>query len=121
MSFGGWDYADDLGDYVSAALDLDEVVEADAEAGDLVGVVEGGAGDGGAADEDGREHGDGSYFSGAADLELHALQLRDGGARGELVGDGPARGAARESEAALLGCGCLLYTSDAADEEDSVD
>ena len=96
------DDGDDLGDDVAAALDLDEVADADAEARDLVGVVQRGAGDGGASDEHGSEDGDGSHLAGAADLEVHAFEARDGGARGELVGDGPARGAAGEAEAALL-------------------
>ncbi len=97
-----FDDGDDLGDDVAAALDLDEVADADAEAGDLVGVVQGGAGDGGAADEDRHERGDGGDLAGAADLEVDAFEPGDAGARGELVGDGPARGLAGEAEAALL-------------------
>jgi hypothetical protein len=108
------DDGDDLGDDVAAALDLDEVADADAEAGDLVGVVQGGAGDGGAADEDGRERGDGGDLAGAADLEEDAFELGDAGARGELVGDGPARGLAGEAEAALLRGG-VDFDDDAVD------
>jgi hypothetical protein len=48
-----FDDAGDLGDDVAAAFDGDEVADADAETGDFVGVMERGAGDGGAADEDG--------------------------------------------------------------------
>ena len=59
----------DLGDDVAAALDGNEVADADAETADLVGVVKCGAGDGDAADVDGSERGDGSDFAGAADLE----------------------------------------------------
>ena len=48
-----FDDGDDLGDDVAAAFHLDEVADANAEAGDLVGVVQGCAGDGGATDEHG--------------------------------------------------------------------
>ena len=43
-----------------------------------------------------------------------SFELRDAGARGELVGDGPARGLAGEAEAALLGDGVDL-------DDDAVD
>ena len=102
---GVFDDGNDLGDDVATALDLDEVADADAEAGDLVGVVEGGARDGGAADRHRSERGDGRDLAGAADLEEDIFEAGDGGARGELVGDGPARGLAGEAEAALLGGG----------------
>ena len=108
------DDGDDLGDDVAAALDLDEVADADGEARDLVGVVQRSAGDGGASDEHRSEDGDGCHLSGAADLEVHAFEARDGGARGELVGDGPARGAAGEAEAALLRGG-VHFDHDAVD------
>ena len=109
-----FDHGDDFGDDVAAALDLHEVADADAEAGDLVGVVQRGAGDGGAADEDRRERGDRRHLAGAADLEEHAFELRNAGARGEFVGDGPARRFAGEAEAALLRGGVHL-------DDDAVD
>jgi len=80
---------------VSSALDLDEVVDADGEAGDLIGVVQGGAGDGGATDEDGCEHGDGSYLSGGPTWKSTRSSCVMAGAGGELVCDGPARGHGR--------------------------
>ena len=49
---------DDFGNHVAAALDLDPVAELEAEALDEVGVVQRGAADGGAADEDRRQLGD---------------------------------------------------------------
>ena len=49
----------DFGDDVPAAFDRDEVADLYAEAFDLIGVVECGARDGCAADEDGSECGDG--------------------------------------------------------------
>ncbi len=104
----------DLGDDIAAALDGDEVANLDAEAFDLVGVVERGAGDGGAADEDGSECGDGCDLAGAADLEEDVFEFGDAGAGGEFVGDGPARGFAGEAEAALLRDGVDL-------EDDAVD
>ncbi len=93
----------DFGDDVAAALDGDEIADADAEAGDLVGIVERGAGDGDAADGHGGECGDGGELAGAAHLEEDIEQLGDGTAGGEFVGDGPAGRFAGEAEAALLG------------------
>ncbi len=113
MLCGGGD-AGDLGDDVAAALDGDVVADADAEAGDLVGVVEGGAADGGAADGDGDEVGDGGELAGAADLEEDALELGDGGAGGKFIGDGPPGGFAGEAETALEGDGVEL-------DDDAVD
>src|SRR6201999_4514752 len=104
----------DFGNDVAATLDGDEVADLHAEAFDLVGVVERGAGDGGAADEDGSECSDGCDLAGAADLEEHVFELGDAGARGELVGDGPAWSFAGEAEAALLRDGVDL-------EDDAVD
>ena len=104
----------DFGDDVAAALDRDEVADADAEARDFVGVVQRGAGDGGAADEDRGERGDGRDLAGAADLEEDVFELGDAGARGKFVGDGPARGFAGEAEAALLRGGVDL-------DDDAVD
>ena len=76
--------------------------------------MECGARDGGAADEDGSECGDGRDLAGAADLEEDVFEFGDAGARGELVGDGPARRFAGEAEAALLRDGVDL-------EDDAVD
>ena len=98
---GVFDDLDDFGDDVAAALDFDVVADEEAEALDLVGVVEGGAGDGGAADGDRRERGDGGELAGAADLGADVFDLGDAAARGEFEGDGPARGAAGVAEAAL--------------------
>ena len=109
-----FDDLDDLGDDVAAALDGDEVADADAETGDLIGVMQRSAGDRGAADEDGLELGDGCDLAGAPGLEGDAEELRDAGAGGELVRNGPARGFAGEAEAALLGGGVGL-------DDDAVD
>src|SRR6185437_2088986 len=103
-----------LRDNVAASLDGDEVANPYTEAFDLVGVVERGACDGGAADEDGNECGHGRDLAGAADLEENVFKLRDAGTRGELVGDGPAWSLAGEAEAALLCNGVDL-------ENDTVD
>ncbi len=96
-----FDDLDDFGDDVAAALDLDVVADEQAEALDFVGVVEGGAADGGSADEDGGEHGDGGELAGASDLNPDVFDLCDAGAGGEFVGDGPAGSLAGVSEAAL--------------------
>ena len=96
-----FDDFDDFGDDVAAALDLDVVADEQAEALDFVGVVEGGAADGGSSDEDRGEHGDGGELAGASDLNLDVFDFGDAGAGGEFVGDGPAGGFAGVSEAAL--------------------
>ena len=111
---GVFDDFDDFGDDVAAALDFDVVADEEAEALDLVGVVESGAGDGGAADGDGCEDGDRGELAGAADLGADVFDLGDAAARGELEGDGPARGAAGVAEAALHGGGVDL-------DDDAVD
>ncbi len=72
---------------------------------DEVGVVERGAADGGAADEDWRQFGYGGELAGAAHLHGDGEDLGDAGFGGELVGDGPARGAAGVAEALLGGVG----------------
>ncbi len=95
------DDLDDLGDDVAAALDLDVVADEQAEALDFVGVVQGGAADGGAADEDRGEHGNRCQLAGASDLNFDVFDFGDAGAGGEFVGDGPAGSLAGVSEAAL--------------------
>ena len=96
-----FDYAGDLGDYVAAALDGDEVADADAEAGYFVGIVEGGAGDGGASNGNRGEDGDRGELTGAADLDSDVFDLSDAGAGGELECDSPAGGSTGIAEAAL--------------------
>ena len=76
--------------------------------------MECGAGDGGAADEDGLELGDGGDLARASSLEGDAEKLRDACAGGELVGDGPAGSFAGEADAALL-CGGVGLDDDAVD------
>src|SRR4051812_27008546 len=65
---------EDLGDDVAGALDADAVAGADAETRDLVGIVEGGVGDGDAADADRGEAGDGGQLAGAADLDVDRFE-----------------------------------------------
>ena len=84
------------------------IPNADAEAGDLVCVVQRGTGDGGAADEDWRERGYRRYLACTPDLEENVFELGDSGAGGKLVGNGPAGRFAGEAEAALLRGGVYL-------------
>jgi hypothetical protein len=92
---------DDVGDDVAGALYADPAAGADAEAGNFVGVEEADVGDGDAADDDRDEHGERRELAGAAYGDLDLADLGDGGAGGEFVGDGPARGAAGVAEAKL--------------------
>jgi hypothetical protein len=71
------------------------------KARDLVGIVQGGVGDGDAADEHRLELGHRGHGAGAADLELDVLQRRHLLLGRELVGGGPAQGAGHKTE--LLG------------------
>ena len=87
--------AGDFGDDIAAAFDCDGIADAHAEPADFIWIVQRGSLDGGAADEDGLQDGDGRDFAGAAYSELDCKQLRGGGTGGELVGDGPAGGPCR--------------------------
>src|SRR5690606_7503667 len=91
------------GDDFTGFLDEHGGADADVFFRDLVLVVQGGAGDGGAGDEDWRELGDGGEHAGAADLDGDGVE---GGfllLGEELVGGGPARGARGEAEFFALG------------------
>ena len=100
---GVFDDLDDFGNDVAAALYLDGVADLEAEALDEVCVVKGGAADGGATDEDWGEFGHGRELAGAAYLHGDVADHRDARLGGELVGDGPARGAAGVAQALLRG------------------
>ena len=92
---------DDLRDHVAGALQHDGVADTDVLAGDLVLVVQRGAGDQHAADVDWFEFGDRGQRAGAADLDADVAQHRGGLFGRELPGDRPARRAADEAEPAL--------------------
>ena len=105
----GWDRGiriddlDDGGDDLARFFDEDFRADVDAFFGDLVLVVEGGTGNGGAGDENGIELGDGGQDAGAADLDG---DIAEGGfllLGEELVGGGPARGAGGGTELLALG------------------
>ena len=95
--------ARDLGDDFAALLHVHPVAHADVQQGHLVGVVEGGALDDGAAELHRREVGDGGHGAGAADLIVDAEQLRAGLFGLEFIGDRPARRLGRVAEHALAG------------------
>ena len=88
---GGND-VDDGGNDLSGFFDDDGVADADVFAADFFFVVEGGAGDGGASEEDGVEFGDGGEGSGAADLDGDGAEEGLGLFVGVFVGDGEAGG-----------------------------
>ena len=105
---GVFDDLDHFRNHVAAALDADPVADQQAEALDEVGIVQGGAADGGAADEDGRQLGDGRELAGAAHLHGDGVDLSDARFGCELVCNGPAGGAAGVAEAKLRGVGVDL-------------
>ena len=94
--------ADHFGNDVAGAFDHHLVADLQAEALDLILVVERGAGDGDAADLHGFEVGDRGQGSGAAHLDLNGFHRGGGLSRGVLVGDGPAGSFGGEAELALL-------------------
>jgi len=81
---------DDFRDDVATALDFDVIADEEAEALDLVGIVEGGAGDGGATDGDGGEDRDGRELARAADLGADVFDLGDAARAVNLKANGPA-------------------------------
>ena len=81
----------------------DGVAGANVLAGDLVFIVQRGAGDGHAADGDGCQPRDGGQCAGAADLDVDRLQHCCGLFGGEFPRDRPAGCAAGGAQAALQG------------------
>jgi len=95
MSFGVG-LRDILGMTVASAFYLHEVSDANAER-IISSALSGCAGDGGAADEDGSEHGDRGIFR-CGRLGVNAFQARDGGER-RTVAMAQRGGLAGEAEA----------------------
>jgi hypothetical protein len=62
-------YGNDGGDHFARFFDPDKISDADVFAGDFLKVVEGGAGDGGAAQENGSEFRHGGDHASSPDLE----------------------------------------------------
>ncbi len=94
-------HLDDLRDHVAGPLDHHGVTEADVQAGDLVGVVQGGVGHRDAADRHWLEPRHRRDRPGAADLQVDGFQDRAGPLGRKLAGDGPARRARHETQPAL--------------------
>ena len=94
--------AEHLRDDLAGLLDADGVAFADILAGDLIGVVQGRAGDGRAGEQDRVELGDGRDGSGAADLHADLAEDGLGLVRRELERHGPVRELARRAGAALV-------------------
>ena len=102
------DDADDFGDDVAAALDEHAVADLEFEAGDLVFVVERGAGDGNAADEYRLQPGPGSDRAGAPNLHVDVFDDGFGLFGGGFVSDSPTRGFGGGAQTALQGGGIDL-------------
>ena len=96
-------HARDLGNDLAALLDVDHVAGPDVEQRHLFGVVERRAPHGGAGEQHRREVGDRCHGPRASDLEVDALEPREGLLGLELVGYGPARRLGRESQLAAQG------------------
>ena len=94
---------EDLGDDLTGLLDADRIALADVLAGDLSGVVQRGAGHGGAGEEHGLELGHGGDRAGPADLHRDRAQHGIGAVRRELEGHGPVRELARPASLLLIG------------------
>ena len=92
-----------FGDHVSPALDHDPVTDLHAQSLDLILVMQGGAGDGGAADENRCERGYRRELSGAAHLHQDVLNPGNAGARRVFIGNRPARRFAGEAQLVLNG------------------
>ena len=93
-AFGG-DDLDDGGDDFSGLLNDDGVTNADVLTVDLILVVQGGAGDGGAGDKHGLELGNGGEYASAAHLDGDVTQSASLFARGETCRRRPTWGAWR--------------------------
>ena len=93
---------EDGGDDLSCFFDVNEISHADVFAGDLLEVMQGGARNGGTAEEDGIEFGDGGNNPAAANLKGDGVEAGFGLFGGVFVSDGPARGFFGGEENALL-------------------
>ncbi len=108
---------DDLHDFrnhVAAALDFDPVADLDAKLVDEIHVVQGRARDHGATNWHRLEPRDRGELSRPTDLRNYVFDLGDCAVCRELVGDGPARGFAGESQL-LLERGAVDFYHDAVD------
>ncbi len=103
------DRADDLRDHVPGLAQDDGVADQHALAFDLVGVVQGGQGDGGAGDPDRLQAAERGDPPRAAHVDLDAQQPGGDLLGRVLVGHRPARGLRRGAEAALQAEGVDLH------------
>ena len=92
----------DGGDDFSCFFDVNEISHTDIFAGDLFKVVQGGAGNGGTAEENGIEFGDRGNNPAATDLESDGVESGLGLLGGVFVGHGPAGGFFGGEKNALL-------------------
>ncbi len=103
-AFFGEDTNDRRDDF-ARFLDHDEIADANVFSLDLLLVVKGGAGDGGATDEDRFQVCDGGERAGSPDLDVDAVNLGFGLFGFEFEGDGPAWRLGGDAELALAGDG----------------
>jgi hypothetical protein len=93
---------EDGGDDLSCFFDVNVVSHADVFAGDLLEVMQGGARNGGTAEENGIEFGDGGNNPAATNLKSDGVEAGFGLFGGVFVSDGPARGFFGGEKNALL-------------------
>ncbi len=94
-------HGDDLRDHIPCPAHDHGIANHHAEALDLVSIVQGGVGNGDAADKHRFKLGHRGHGAGAADLKLDVLKLCHLFLRRELVGGRPARGAGHKAELLL--------------------
>jgi hypothetical protein len=93
---------EDGGDDLSCFFDVNVISHTDVLAGDLLEVMQGGARNGGTAEKDGIEFGDGGNNPAAANLKGDGVEAGFGLFGGVFVSDGPARGFFGGEKNALL-------------------
>jgi hypothetical protein len=93
---------EDGGDDLSCFFDINVISHTDVLAGDLLKVMQGGARNGGTAEKNGIEFGDGGDDPAATNLKSDSVEAGFGLFGGVFVSDGPARGFFGGEENALL-------------------
>jgi hypothetical protein len=100
--FALFEYADYFGDHVAGAFDENDVADLNAQAFDLIFVVQSGSRDSNTTDADRLQDSGRRDSTGASHVHLNAIDASLLLTRGEFESDGPARGFRCPSQAVLL-------------------